>query len=67
MEMNLNPGINAGKVLNVKNLLTTIAIVVVVGFVVSKLFKNTMVIKDNAGNQTGTANLSFSTPFWSKK
>ena len=63
--LNLNPGVDTRKAFNMKNILTTVVIVVIVAFVISKLFKNTMVIKDNSGNQTGTANLSF-TPFWKK-
>lgn len=63
--MSLNPGVDTKKVLNVKNLFTTVVIVVIVAFIISRLFKNTMVIRDNAGNQTGTANISF-TPFWKK-
>ncbi len=63
--INLNPGISTGKVLNVKNILTTTAIVLLVLFLMSMIFQSALTIKDNSGNVTGSANFNF-TPKWKK-
>lgn len=60
MNANFTPGIDTGKVLNLKHLLTVLALTIIVILVVQKVMKQTIVIYDKSGNETGRGEIKFS-------
>ena len=60
MTADLKPGIDTGKVLNVKHILTTLAVTIIVLFVLQKVIKQNIVIYDKSGAVTGTGEIKFS-------
>jgi hypothetical protein len=62
MNTNLTPGINTGKALNVKYLLTTLVVVVIVGFVLLKVLKPHITLYGSDGKESGHGEIKFSPP-----
>lgn len=60
MNANLNPGLDTGKVLNLRHMLTILVITVVVILVIQKVMKQTIIIYDKSGAETGRGELKFS-------
>lgn len=60
MNPNLTPGIETGKVLNLKYMLTILVIAVVVILVLQKVMKQTIVLYDKAGAETGRGEIKIS-------
>lgn len=60
MNANLNPGIDTGKVLNVKHLLTVLAVTIITVLILQKVIRQNIVIYDTAGKETGRGEIKFS-------
>jgi hypothetical protein len=60
MNPNLTHGIDTGKVLNVKHILTTLAVTIIILFILQKVIKQNIVIYDKAGAETGRGEINFS-------
>jgi len=60
MNANLSPGIDTGKVLNVKHILTTLAVTIIILFILQKVIKQNIVIYDKAGAENGHGEIKFS-------
>jgi hypothetical protein len=60
MNANLTPGIDTGKVLNLRHLLTTLAIVIVVVWIMQKIGKQSVILYDSAGKETGRGEIKYS-------
>ena len=60
MNANLTPGIDTGKVLNVKHILTTIAIVFIVVWIMQKIGKQAVIMYDNTGKETARGEIKYS-------
>jgi len=60
MNANLNPGIDTGKVLNLKHLLTVLAITIITVMVLQKIIRQNIVIYGTDGKETGRGEIKFS-------
>jgi hypothetical protein len=60
MNASFTPGIETGKVLNLKYMLTILVIAVVVILVLQKVMKQTIVLTDKTGAETGRGEIKFS-------
>lgn len=67
--MNLTPGsvVETGKLFNVKHLLTTLIIVVLVVYVMQKIGKQTLVMYDSTGKETGRGVVNYGLTLFKKK
>lgn len=58
-ELNFKPAVDTTKVLNLKYWLTTVVVVIGVMFILSRIMKQSIVLKDNNGNPMGTGDIAF--------
>jgi hypothetical protein len=67
--MNLNPSqvVDTGKLFNVKHIITTVLIVVVVLWIIQKIGKPTITMFDATGKETGRGTLHYSVNSIKKK
>ncbi|MCX6250723.1 MAG: hypothetical protein NTX61_08225 [Bacteroidetes bacterium] len=59
MNANLTPGVDTGKIFNVKNLLTTLILVVIVVWVLQKIGKQTLIMYGSDGKETGRGEIKY--------
>jgi hypothetical protein len=67
MKFDIGHPVETGKIFNLKHLLTTLVIVVLVVWVMQKIGKQTLVMYDAAGKETGRGLISYGLTIFKKK